>query len=203
MRNRRRSKTEIMLSRRTLLGSLALTALAQENSKTEAKPFVPADFQVPEMYTDPTGKYKLKPLGPQYASHDYKAYMSSIEHLQKTFSYSTSWPKPGITMAEAIADVEGELKGFQARRKFTYAVLNMTETLELGCVYISPSPKEGYDAQVRMWVTQFQYDLGFEKTLYQDMRSWLKSRWPFDKVAFLGHEIQRDAYRALPNKPKN
>lgn len=191
-----------MQTRRIFLAALAGPVAFAQQTPTAA-PFVPADFQVPEIYTDPQGKYKLKPLGPQYAKHDYKAYMSSIEHLQKTFSYSTNWPRPGITMAEAIADVEGELKSFQERRKFTYAVLNMTETQELGCVYISPSPKEGYDAQVRMWVTQFQYDLGFEKTLYQDMRAWIKSRWPFGKVAFLGHEIQRDAYRALPNKPKN
>jgi hypothetical protein len=187
-----------MQSRRLFMGSLTAAVLAQDSPPL----FVPADFQVPELYTDPQGKYKLKPLGPHYAKLDYNAYMSSIDHLQKTFTFSTNWPKPGITMAEAIADVEGELAGFKARKKFTYAVLNMRETQELGCVYISPSPKQGYDAQVRMWVTQFQYDLGFEKTLYLNMSAWLKSRWPFEKVAFIGHEIARDAYRALPDKAK-
>ena len=50
-----------------------------------AKPFVPADFQVPEMYISQRGTFKLKPLGPKYAKLDYDAYMSSIEHLQKNY----------------------------------------------------------------------------------------------------------------------
>lgn len=164
--------------------------------------FVPADFQVPTLYVSRQGTFKLKPLGPKYAKHDYDAYMGSIEHLQKTFTFSTSWPHAGLTMADAIKDVEGEEASFNARRKFTYAVLNQSETRELGCVYISPSLKEGYDAQVQIWVTENQAIIGFDDRLYNEVKAWIKAKWPFDRVAFIGREISRDDYRALPDKPK-
>ena len=166
-----------------------------------AKPFVPADFQVPEMYVSQRGTFKLKPLGPKYAKLDYDAYMSSIEHLQKNFSGSNRWPHAGISMAEAIEDTKGEESGFKARRKFTFAVLNMTESRELGSVYIGPSPKEGYDAAVRMWVTENQAAIEFDRRLLEEVKVWLRARWPFGKIAFIGSEISREDFAKLPNKP--
>jgi hypothetical protein len=179
----------------------ALLILAAQSAEAPAT-FVPADFQVPELYVSKQGLWKLKPLGPKYAKQDYDAYMSSIEHLQKTFSFSTRWPHAGLTMDDAMKDVEGEEAGFKARRKFTYAVLNSVESRELGSVYISPSNKVGYDAQVRMWVTANQAEIGFEPRLYEEVKQWLKARWPFAKVAFIGKEISREEYAKLPNKPK-
>ncbi len=186
-----------MISRRNAILSLAASPLL-----AQPKPFVPADFAVPAEHWGPGKLYVLKPLGPKYVRHDFDAYMSSIEHLQKTFSFSTQWPREGITMDEAMKDVEGELASFQARKKFTYAVLDPAEKQELGCVYISPSPKQGYDAQVRIWVTKQQFDAGLEKTLWPDVKAWIAAQWPFAKVAYLGQGIGRDEYRALPNKPK-
>ncbi len=181
----------------TLLALAACLAPAQS-----PKPFVPADFQIPLVYLSPQGSFQLKPLGPKYAKQDYDAYMSSIPHLQRTFTFSTSWPHPGLSMADAVKDVEGEQAAFQARRKFTYAVLDPVESKELGCVYISPSTKQGFDAQVRMWVTENQFLIGFEDRLYAEVRTWIAAKWPFSKVAFIGRTITREAYRALPDKPK-
>ena len=179
---------------------LFVGALLAQDAK---EPFVPADFQVPQMYVSRRGTFKLKPLGPKYANQDYAAYMSSIWHLQKTFTFSTSWPHAGLTMAEAVKDVQGEQAAFAARRKFTYAVLNPSESRELGCVYISPSHKEGYDAIVRMWVTENQFVIGFEDRLYLEVKAWLKSRWPFARVAYVGREVTREAFQKLadPAKP--
>jgi hypothetical protein len=188
----------VRIMRRHLFLLLSSLLLAQPS----AAPFVPADFQVPELYTSAQGTFKLKPLGPNYANQDYAAYMSSIQHLQKTFTFSSSWPHAGLTMAEAIKDVEGEMAGFKARRKFTYAVLNPVESRELGCVYISPSNKQGYDATVRMWVTENQFVIGFEDRLYSEVKTWIKAKWPFEKVAFIGREISREEFRKLPDKPK-
>lgn len=165
-------------------------------------PFVPADFQVPELYVSRQGTFKLKPLGPKYARQDYAAYMGSIEHLQKTFSFSRSWPHAGLTLAEAVKDVEGEEAGFLARSKFTFAVLNPNESRELGCVYISPSNKEGYEATVKMWVTENQFVIGFEDRLYVEVKAWMKSRWPFARVAYLDREVTREEFRKLADKAK-
>ncbi len=188
--------------RRLLFLTPFLLFTAMLSAQSAAPQFVPASFEVPPSYTSPKGDFVLKPLGPKYAKHDYDAYMGSITHLQKTFSFSTRWPNDKITMADAIKDVEGEEAGFKARRKFTYAVLSPDESKELGCVYISPSMKEGYDATVRMWTIESVYKAGFEDKLYAEVKAWLAAKWPFAKVAYIGRDIDREAFRALPNKAK-
>jgi len=118
------------------------------------------------------------------AKHDYDAYMSSIEHLQKTFSHSTRWPNEKVTMAGAIKDVEGEIARFNARKSFTYAVLSLDGTKELGCVYISPSRKEGNDAAVRLWVTKAEFDTGLQPVVLDEVKAWLAKSWPFKNVLY-------------------
>ncbi len=168
---------------------LALAALAQ---------FVPDTFAVPAEHRTPA--FHLVPLGPALAKQDYDAYMSSIEHLQKTFTLNTKWPHAGLTMEDAIKDVEGEQARFQARKSFTYAVLTPDRSRELGCVYVSPSRKQGYDAMVRVWVTKAEFDRGFEDHLIPEVKRWLAAAWPFAKVAWPGREITREAFAALPDK---
>lgn len=188
--------------RRILIATPVLILASLFAAQSAAPLFVPADFAVPAIYVSRQGTFHFKPLGPKYARQDYDAYMKSIEHLQSTFTFSKSWPHAGLTMADAIKDVEGEEAGFQARRKFTYSVLNQDESRELGCVYISPSNKEGYDAVVRMWVTADQYAIGFEDRLFEETKAWIGAKWPFRKVAYVGREIRREDFRKLPDKPK-
>jgi len=156
----------------------ALAALAQEAPKS---PFVPADFAVPMAHK--TAGYQLVPLGPALAKHDYDAYMSSIDHLRTTFG-SGKWPHAGITMDEAIKDVEGEQARFQARKSFTYAVLSLDGKKELGCLYIRPSRKPEFDAKVVMWVTKAELDQGLQPKLLADTKAWLTKAWPFKKPEF-------------------
>lgn len=162
-------------------------------------PLVPASFRVPTLAE---GKgFKLVPLGPPLVKIDYDAYMSSIEHLQKTFTRSTAWPHPGITAAEAMVDMETEQARFAQRQSFAYAVLTPDGTRERGCVYVQPSPVAGYDAVVRMWVTKADYDAGFEPELYAWVIQWLARDWPFTKVAYPGHTISWAEWDALTAKP--
>lgn len=162
------------------------------------QPFVPPHFAVPRLYK--TASFQLVPLGPDLAKQDFDAYMSSIEHLQKTFSGSTRWPNGKITMTDAVKDVEGEKERFDGRKSFTYAVLSLDGRTELGCVYISPSRKQGYDAMVRLWVTKAQFDQGFEQKLIPEVKSWLQAKWPFQKVAWPKREIPQEQWNALPDK---
>jgi hydroxyacylglutathione hydrolase len=159
-------------------------------------PFVPSEFKVPTLHE--TSKYKLVPLGPALAKHDFDAYMSSIEHLRTTFS-GGGWPNKNITMADALKDVEGESSRFHARQSFTYAVLTLDGGKELGCVYIRPSRKAGYDSQVSFWVTAERFASGFEPELIADVKRWLATDWPFKKVAFPKRDIPQAEWDALPN----
>ena len=143
--------------------------------------FVPPSFAVPALHA--TADFKLVPLGPDLAELDYRAYMSSIDHLRKTFS-SGNWPHKDLTMADALKDVEGEIARFHARTSFTYAVLNPAGTDERGCVYISPSRKPGFDAQVRLWVTAAEHDRGFHSALQDEVKRWVSAAWPFRSVDY-------------------
>lgn len=160
-------------------------------------PFVPATFDVPKYFD--ASKYRLVPLGPDLARQDFEAYMSSIEHLQQTFTLSKSWPTTTVTMADAIKDVEGEKQRFDARQSFTYAIVTLDGKHELGCLYLSPSKKKGYDAVARVWVTKARFDEGFEHELLPELKSWIAAKWPFRSVAWVGREIPRDAFAKLPD----
>jgi len=134
--------------------------------------------------------FKLVPLGPDLVDIDFEAYMSSIEHLQTTFSRSGGWPREGITAEEAMQDMLNEKERFEKRESFAYAVLTPEGDRELGCVYIKPSSKPGYDAEVTLWVTKEEFDKGFDETLYTWSKYWVQQSWPFSTVAFPGRDIE-------------
>ncbi|KHK91015.1 hypothetical protein [Novosphingobium malaysiense] len=168
--------------------SEAAASAPQDTPALEAKAqFVPADFDVPTSVE--ANGFKLVPLGPALVKIDFDAYMSSIEHLQKTFSRSTAWPHPDISDADAMLDMETEQGRFEQRTSFAYAVLTPDGLRERGCVYVYPSPVKGYDAMVRMWVTEAEYDAGFETELYNWVTQWIQKDWPFDTVAYPGHSV--------------
>jgi hypothetical protein len=181
-----------------LMLAAALAAPAQADQPPAPPPaasFVAPDFAVPMLVE--THDFKLVPLGPALVDIDYAAYMSSIAHLQQSFTRSTSWPREGITAAEAMADMKNEAARFESRRSFAYAVLTPDGTRERGCIYVAPSPVPGYGAVVRLWVTKAEYDAGFDAELYAWARGWMASAWPFASVAFPGRAIAWEEWDAL------
>lgn len=164
---------------------------------SEAGSFVAGDFDVPTR-VEAEG-FTVVPLGPELVKIDYDAYMSSIEHLQQTFTRSTGWPTADIDDAAAMADMENEERRFLARESFAYAVLTPDGTRERGCVYVRPSSKAGYDAEVRLWVTKAEYDAGFDAELERWAEGWVAEQWPFERVAWPGRAIPWETWDALPD----
>jgi hypothetical protein len=171
-----------------MLANLPVAAFAQ---------IVPASFRVPTEHATPT--YRLVPLGPQVATLDYQAYMSSIDHIRAKMG--GDWPKPGLTMEDQARDMAGEKAEWEGRKSFPFAVLTVDRSKELGCFYIRPSKKMGYDAVASLWTTKEQADGGLDKRLYRDMKAWLKKDWPFRKVAWPGIELSQAEWKALRDKP--
>jgi hypothetical protein len=178
----------------------AQTSSATENAPRVTKPstavkttpepvsfLVPADFNAPTLVE--TKDFRIVPLGPDLVKIDFDAYMSSIEHLQKTFTRSADWPHNGISDADAMRDMETEQARFRGRQSFAYAVLTKDGRRERGCVYVSPSPVAGYDAVVRLWVTKAEYDAGFDAELFAWVTTWMRRDWPFAKIAYPGRSI--------------
>jgi hypothetical protein len=178
-------------------GSLATAATPKPVATASMAPessFIPHDFEVPAIVEETN--FKIVPLGPDLVKVDFDAYMSSIEHLQKTFSRSTDWPHENISDADAMRDMETEQARFKGRKSFAYAVLTPDGSRERGCVYVYPSAVEGYDAVVRMWVTKAEYDAGFDAELYKWVTRWMQTDWPFEKVAYPGRAIEWSAWDA-------
>lgn len=162
-----------------------------------AAPFIPADFEPPVLVE--TENFKLVPLGPDLVDLDYEAYMSSIEHLQETFTRSTRWPRADISSEDAMQDMLNEQARFNNRESFAYAVLSKDGEREMGCVYVRPVSKQGYgyEAEVALWVTKTHFDAGFDEELYEWTQEWLKESWPFDDVAYPGRAPEWDTWDQL------
>mmetsp|Transcript_23888 Transcript_23888/g.66396 ORF Transcript_23888/g.66396 Transcript_23888/m.66396 type:complete len:230 (-) Transcript_23888:157-846(-) len=70
---------------------------------------------------------------------------------------------------------------------------------QLGCVYIFPSTKQGYDAAVYMWVVGSEQESGLEVRVQQAVDRWLHSdAWPCEKAAFPGTAPAWEEWEALP-----
>ena len=149
-------------------------------------PFVATDFDVPAMLE--TKHFRLRMLTVGDVVKDYDAVISSAEHLQSVWPGS-SWPA-GLTLEQNLIDLGWHQKEFQRRRSFAYTVVELDESRVIGCVYINPSRKVGYDAVVYLWTRPpNQTDVIDEDTLRTAVRSWLKDEWPFENAVFPGTDI--------------
>lgn len=163
------------------------------------KPLVPSNFTVPECLE--TERFTLRMLTVHDLVKDYDAVMTSIEHLQSTHSAITGgdWPQ-GLTLEEDLIDLGWHQREFTLRSSFAYTMMAPDESVCLGCIYINPSLKRGYDAMVQLWVRASELDSGLDDELYATVKTWIASDWPFENVAYPGRAISAADWRALPDK---
>ena len=150
----------------------------------ELTPFVPADYAVPTTLVGE--KFRLIPLGPEHNASDYAAWTSSIEHIRSTPGFPDGkWPAP-MPLSENLCDLERHRADFEARRGFTYTVLEPDDAV-IGCVYIYPSTTSGFDADVRSWVRADRAHL--DRPLYEAVSKWLADVWPFRAVEYAPRRV--------------
>ncbi len=156
-------------------------------------PFVPADFRVPDRLE--TDEFRLRMLTVNDVVKDCDAVMSSVEHC-KTIWPGMGWPE-GLTLEQNLIDLGWHQREFQTRRSFAYTVFNLAESVVLGCVYIEPTKRQGYDAAVYLWARQSELAGGLEDRLYRAVQGWLRSHWPFVSPAFPGRHIAWEAWKDI------
>jgi hypothetical protein len=161
-------------------------------------PFVPTTFAVPEGLE--TNEFRLRMLTVNDVVKDYDAVMTSVDHL-KTIWPGGKWPE-GLTLEQNLIDLGWHQKEFQTRRSFAYTVVNPSGSMVTGCVYIEPTHKQGYDAEVYLWARQSELAGGLETRLYAAVKRWIAEKWPFKSVAFPGRDIAWDAWRSIPNEKR-
>lgn len=158
-------------------------------------PFVPVDFNVPEQLE--TDKFRLRMLAVGDVVKDYDAVMSSGDHIQENVWPGSSWPTD-LTLEQNLIDLGWHQKEFQRRRSFAYTVVELDESRVIGCVYIEPTRKKGYDAEVFLWTRPpDQTDFIDEAVLRGVVRAWLRKDWPFESPVFPGTDVSWDDWEKL------
>ena len=156
-------------------------------------PFIAKDFEIPA--TLETDRFRLRMLTVSDVVKDYDAVMSSKKHL--TEMWGEGWPE-GLTLEQNLIDLGWHQKEFQRRRSFAYTVVALDESRVLGCMYIYPTRKQGYDAEVYLWARQSELAGGMETQLADAVKAWLKADWPFKNPAFVGNGISEEEWEKLP-----
>lgn len=161
-------------------------------------PFVPRDYIVPE--TLETSEFRLRMLTVNDVVKDYDAVITSVGHC-KTIWPGGKWPE-GLTLEQNLIDLGWHQKEFQTRRSFAFTVVRLDESAVLGCVYIVPTRKRGFDAEAYLWARQSELASGLEERLYATVRDWIATKWPFSGVAYPGRSIPWEAWRVIPDEPR-
>ena len=168
--------------------SMAPEALAQSG-----RPFINETFVVPQALE--TDEFRLRMLTVNDVVKDYDAVMSSAKFLKGIWPGS-QWPD-GLTLEQNLIDLGWHQKEFQRRRSFAYTVITLDETRVIGCVYIDPTLKRGYDAEVYLWARESAMGSPRDVKLYEVVNEWLRKEWPFENVAFPGRNVDWTAWNAI------
>jgi hypothetical protein len=160
--------------------------------------FLRPDFEVPELLE--TNRFRIRPLTIHDVVRDFDAVMTSREHLWGQFGQAWGWPSEDLTLEQDLIELAWHQREAQRRSSFAYVVMLPDDQVQLGCVYIVPSEKQGFDAVATTWVRASEVPGGLDEELYGTVRRWLAERWPFTRVAWPGRELPWEEYDALPDR---
>ncbi|HMO10761.1 MAG TPA: N-acetyltransferase [Actinotalea sp.] len=140
-------------------------------------PFVPVGFDPPGSLV--TDLFRLEPLGPEHNASDLAAWTSSIEHIRATPGYPDGdWPPlAGMSAEQNLHDLRRHADDFAARTGFTFTVLEPERDEVIGCVYLYPPERDGYDVIVQSWVRADRAAL--DGPLAAAVARWLSTDWPW------------------------
>lgn len=158
---------------------------------------VPNDFDVPERLEGPGWHLRMLSVGD--LEKDFDAVVESAERLRGLFGPESAWPD-GVTKDEDLIDLAWHHREFTIRHSFAYTVMSADESRCLGCVYIFPSERRGFEAKVFYWVRSGPEAGARDAELGRQVRDWLAARWPFAAVAYPGRDQPWVAWQDLPLK---
>jgi len=162
------------------------------------KQFVPESIKIPSGIE--TDDFRIRILTINDLVKDYDAVMSSIDHLKGVFGKESSWPSQDLSIEQNLVDLGWHQKEFEIKNSFAFTVMNLDESKCLGCIYIDPSEKSGYDAKMICWVRKSEIANGLDEKLFCTVKLWLEKEWWFSSVAFPGREISWEQWDKISEK---
>ena len=94
-----------------------------------------------------------------------------------------------------MVDLGWHQKEWELSLSYTFTVESLDASRCLGCVYIMPAEKVGFDAQVIFWARTGE--AGLDEHLGAVLKTWLASRWPFTAIAWPGRAPGWDEWAKL------
>ncbi|MEL7110431.1 MAG: GNAT family N-acetyltransferase [Pseudomonadota bacterium] len=176
-----------------------LFAIAPSADAQSKYPFVDEAYEVPDELT--TDSYRLRVLTVHDVIKDFDAVMASAEQLKEIFPGWGGWPD-GLTLEEDLIDLAWHQREFTRRSSFTYTVISLDETTVLGCVYIYPTRKSGYDADIKLWARASEQGGTADAELEQRIRAWIAADWPFENPAYPGRDMSWEEWDAHPTSKR-
>ena len=146
--------------------------------------FYPDDAIVPKGLR--TKRFHLRPLRTNDAEIDYAAVMDNPSTLR--IMSQSEWPPDDFTLEKNREDLQEHEEEHDKRIAFTYTVLDPTESICLGCVYIQhliEGPMRGdYVALVRFWIRHSYLESELDRLLLKCLIDWFENEWTFSHVIF-------------------
>jgi hypothetical protein len=146
-------------------------------------------FEVPQRLE--TREFRLRMLTVNDLVKDYDAVMVSREDLIGVFGPDSDWPRSDMSLEQDLIDLGWHQKEFQKRSSFAYTVMALDDSVCLGCVYIYPTSQQDADAMVILWARR---DSGIDVELFETVKNWIGSYWPFQRVVYPGRLISWDKW---------
>jgi len=187
------------MNARLLLALICATIFTSTTALGQSMhPFVQDSFSVPEILE--TSEFRLRMLSINDVDKDYAAVMSSVEHLRNVWPGS-GWPD-GLTIEENLIDLGWHHREFTNRTSFAYTMVTLDENEVIGCVYVNPTRKHGFDAVVYLWVRESKLENGLDDRLFATVVDWLDKSWEFESPGFPGRTIAWEEWNSIPDEKR-
>jgi hypothetical protein len=150
------------------------------------------------------------PLSPANVQLDFAAYMASPAVIR--VHSDGRWPIDGFTLEDDQRQAAAHDAAHQARRAFTFLLLDPSQSQSLGCVYVNPLRdflrRAGADLEtidsmpeasgmVTFWIREDQQGTGLSYAVAKALSGWLAMDWPLERCLFRILPGERSSRRAL------
>lgn len=131
--------------------------------------------------------FRLRVLRLSDAEKDFDAVTESAARLRGFMDPDSDWPD-GLTLHENRVDLGWHEREFTLGHSFAWTVVSPDEARVLGCAYLYPSDKAGFDAMAFWWARESELAAGLDARLGAAFRAMLAGLG-LTRIAFPGREI--------------
>ena len=156
-----------------------------------SRKLLPPGTSVPETLAG--NGFLLRPLRLADAEADFEAVTASAERLRGWMNPGSTWPD-GLTLYENRVDLGWHEREFTEGHSFAWTITTPDGARVIGCAYLYPSDRLGYDAMAYWWMRTGE--TGRDAAVGAAFRG-LIANLPLARVAFPGRDVGWDVWQRL------